>query len=134
MTAHEVMGLNPGKRPGTEDSVRTTLWTMLGLEVKFPAALEATADYLADYDFMALVDSICRDLLEKEGFTVEVSAEARTISGNRFRWCSVVARICWGTRFGEYKVYAEAEKITVPGGTVIRLVNLEVVPVKPVNR
>ena len=144
MVVNPVMSLSP--RTKLTEDLRKKL---VGLEVRFPAALEATADYVADYDFMALVDSICRDLLEKESFTVAISEEPRTISRNKFKWCSVevrrifietervadgVRRLSWGSRTEHYKIYAEAEKITVPGGTVIRLVNLEVVPVKPVNR
>ena len=153
MTAQEVMGSSyPGESPGTEDAKRTKLTEdlrkkLVGLEVKFPAPLEATGSPVPiDYYFTALIDDLCRDLLEAKGFQATISSEEpRVVAGNKFKWCSVVARmfieverindlttrISWGTRFGEYKVYAEAEKITVPGGTAIRLVNLEV---DPVNR
>jgi len=126
------------------DNIRTTLQALIGLEVRFPILFEPTADRLADDYFMFLVDTAICDLLEKEGLIVEAGKEPRAISGNRLRWCSVEARIfievervadgvrlSWGTRFGEYKVYAEAKKTTGPYGTVIKLVNLEV---DPVNR
>ena len=128
------------------DNIRTTLQALIGLEVRFPILFEPTADRLADDYFMFLVDTAIRDLLEKEGLIVEAGKEPREISGNRLRWCSLEARtriyievermtnnltrLSWGTRFGEYKVYAEAKKVTSPSGTAVSYTHLTL----PTNR